>query len=64
MAASSKRKPKPRPKALDPYEVGPLGLFRLVDEEGREVAASPFVLRKLGAAGLRRRQKRTWPDLG
>jgi pyruvate dehydrogenase E1 component alpha subunit/2-oxoisovalerate dehydrogenase E1 component alpha subunit len=25
----------------DPYEVGPLGLFRLVDEVGREVAAVP-----------------------
>jgi pyruvate dehydrogenase E1 component alpha subunit/2-oxoisovalerate dehydrogenase E1 component alpha subunit len=33
--------PAPSAAAPDPYEVGPRGLFRLVDEAGREVAPVP-----------------------
>jgi pyruvate dehydrogenase E1 component alpha subunit/2-oxoisovalerate dehydrogenase E1 component alpha subunit len=32
---------KPAGRTPDPYEVGPLGLFQLVDPEGREVAPVP-----------------------
>lgn len=44
MAKAEKTAPRAAARALptvDPYEVGPLGLFRLVDPEGREVAAVP-----------------------
>src|SRR5437762_7320465 len=43
MAKPTKTAAAPRPagKTPDPYEVGPRGLFRLVDPEGAEVARVP-----------------------
>ena len=41
MAASSKRKARKKAQTPDPFEVGPLGLFCLVDEHGGEVAPVP-----------------------
>jgi TPP-dependent pyruvate/acetoin dehydrogenase alpha subunit len=41
VTASSSKKPKGAPALLDPYEVGPLGLYQLVDEKGKQVSPVP-----------------------
>lgn len=41
MAKTATKPAAPAGKPLDPYEVGPLGLFQLVDPSGREVAPVP-----------------------
>jgi pyruvate dehydrogenase E1 component alpha subunit/2-oxoisovalerate dehydrogenase E1 component alpha subunit len=43
---------RPGTAAPDPYEVGPLGLFRLVDETGREAAPVPKLPEGLGVKFL------------
>ena len=49
MAAKKKTATKTRlPKMPDPYEVGSKGLFRLVDETGKEVAQVPQLPAGLG----------------
>ena len=49
MAAKKKTATKTRlPKMPDPYEVGSKGLFRLVDETGKEVAQVPQLPEGLG----------------
>src|SRR6187402_205899 len=43
---------RPASPALDPFAVGPRGLFQLVDPEGREVAAVPDLPEGLGVRFL------------
>ena len=49
-AATTSGKQKP---TLDPYEIGPLGLYQLVDPAGREVAAVPELPTVNEALGLK-----------
>ncbi len=47
---AKKRASKKAPRgALDPYEVGPLGLYQLVDENGKEVGTLPSLPKGLAA---------------
>ncbi len=39
--ASAKKRPASKTKPLNPYDIGPLGLYRLVDEDGREASPLP-----------------------
>jgi pyruvate dehydrogenase E1 component alpha subunit/2-oxoisovalerate dehydrogenase E1 component alpha subunit len=41
VTASSSRKKRDAAALLDPYEVGPLGLYQLVDEKGKQVSPVP-----------------------
>jgi pyruvate dehydrogenase E1 component alpha subunit len=48
MSKSAAPRRTPRSRMPDPYEVGPLGLFQLVNQDGQEVAPVPELPKGLG----------------